>query len=193
MNVRPRTVRNRAGAPSQASGGGNASKEDIVVVVVLLLQLLLKALREHARQAANTELRQMWVYLPLLRQLAEHPGITVNELARAGCMPKSQVSVLIARFARLGIVRKDADERDSRLVHVSITPEGRRQTRRWRAITRHALLRTLQPLSDDQRALIVEGLRTLLSALQPNAPHPFGVQAAVPQPREPRAQRSAAC
>ena len=190
MNVRPRTVRNRAGAPSQASGGGNASKEDIVV---LLLQLLLKALREHARQAANTELRQMWVYLPLLRQLAEHPGITVNELARAGCMPKSQVSVLIARFARLGIVRKDADERDSRLVHVSITPEGRRQTRRWRAITRHALLRTLQPLSDDQRALIVEGLRTLLSALQPNAPHPFGVQAAVPHPREPRAQRSAAC
>jgi hypothetical protein len=46
----------RAEAPSQASGDGNASKEDIV----LLLQLLLKALREHARQAANTELRQMW-------------------------------------------------------------------------------------------------------------------------------------
>jgi hypothetical protein len=45
----------RAEAPSQASGDGNASKEDIV----LLLQLLLKALREHARQAANTELRQM--------------------------------------------------------------------------------------------------------------------------------------
>ena len=48
-------------------------------------------------------------------------------------------------------------------------------------------------LSDDQRALIVEGLRTLLSVLQSNAPHPFGVHAAVPQPREPRAQQSAAC
>jgi DNA-binding MarR family transcriptional regulator len=189
MNVRLRTVRNRVGTPSQASGDGDASGE----VIILLLQLLLKALREHSRHAANTELRQLWVYLPLLSQLAEHPGITVNELARASCMPKSQVSVLIARFASLGIVRKDADERDSRLVHVSITREGRRQARQWRATTRRALVRTLQPLSDDQRALIVAGLWTLLSALQPNAPHRFDVHASGPELREPRAEQSSGC
>jgi|ERR1019366_8796375 DNA-binding MarR family transcriptional regulator len=189
MNVRLRTVRDRVRASGQASADGKASKDDIV----LLLQLLLRALREHSRQAANTELRQMWVYLPLLGQLAEHPGITVNELARASCMPKSQVSVLVARFASLGIVRKEADERDSRLVHVSITPEGRRQARQWHATTLRALLQTLQPLADDQRNVIVEGLRTLLSALQPNAPSPSGVHASVPELREPRARLSAAC
>jgi DNA-binding MarR family transcriptional regulator len=189
MNVRPRTVRSGVVPPSPASGSGNASKEDIV----LLLQLLLKALREHARQAANAELRQMWVYLPLLRQLAAHPGVTVNELAREGCMPKSQVSVLIARFESLGIVRKEMDERDSRLVHLSITPEGRRQARRWRATTRHALVGTLQPLSGDQRALIVAGLRTLVSAFQQDAPRRGGVLTAMPQLREAHGQQSSAC
>jgi DNA-binding MarR family transcriptional regulator len=167
MNVRSGTVCDSAETRSSAIGGGSGSEEDIV----LLLQLLLTALREFARHAPNTDLPQLWVYLPLLRQVAERPGITLNELARAVGMPKSQVSVLIARLARLGIVRKQADEHDTRLVHLCITSEGRRQAGRWRAISGRALLRTLQPLSDDQRGSIVQGLRTLVSALQPGVQH----------------------
>ncbi len=167
MNVRPRTVGGSAETPSRAIGEGVGSEEDIV----LLLQLLLRALREYARHAPKDGIPQLWVYLPLLRYMAEYPGITLNELARASGMPKSQVSVLIARLARLGIVRKQADEHDTRLVHLCITSEGRRQAGRWRATSGRALRRTLQPLSDDQRASIVQGLHTLVSALQPGAPH----------------------
>jgi DNA-binding MarR family transcriptional regulator len=105
-------------------------------------------------------------YIPLLHKIADQPGVTVNELARLTQTPKSRVSVLVARLVELGIVGREADEHDTRLVRLRITAEGQARAAAWRAAASQALVRSLKPLSDQQLAMVVEGLRLLLGALE---------------------------
>ncbi len=135
--------------------------------VARLLREVQRALHEeYFRKAKGTSLVRLYQYMPMLREVVRQPGITINELARLSHLPKSHVSVMMARLVELGIIRKEADARDNRLVRLQLTTIGRRRVEAWRAANRRTLVRTLQPLSDDQLALIVNGLRLLLSALQ---------------------------
>jgi DNA-binding MarR family transcriptional regulator len=135
--------------------------------VARLLREVQRALHdEYFRQAKGTSLARLYQYMPMLREVVLQPGITINELARLSHVPKSHVSVMMARLVELGFVRKESDARDNRLVRLRLTVTGRRRVESWRAGNRRTLVRTLQPLSDDQLALIVSGLRLLLSALR---------------------------
>jgi len=102
----------------------------------------------------------------LLQEISEHPGITLNEVARMTGLPKSRVSVLMSGLAAQGVVRKDGDPGDSRLVRLCITPEGSGHIVEWSALARQATERLLQPLSDDELVVVAEGLAALQRALQ---------------------------
>src|SRR5674476_1152472 len=104
--------------------------------------------------------------LALLQEISEHPGATVNEVARLTGLPKSRVSVLMSSLAVARIVRKDSDSRDSRLVRLFITPEGSRRTAEWSAAAQQAIGQLLQPLSDDELEVIAEGLAALQRAFE---------------------------
>jgi DNA-binding MarR family transcriptional regulator len=104
--------------------------------------------------------------LVLLQEISEHPGATVNQVARLTGMPKSRVSVLMTDLAAQGIVRKDRDSRDSRLVRLYVTTEGSRRTAVWTAAAQRAIHALLQPLSDDELQVISEGLAALQRALE---------------------------
>jgi DNA-binding MarR family transcriptional regulator len=104
--------------------------------------------------------------LALLQEISEHPGATVNEVARLTGLPKSRVSVLMSSLAAARIVRKDSDSRDSRLVRLFITPEGSRRTAEWSAAAQQAIGQLLQPLSDDELEVIAEGLAALQRAFE---------------------------
>jgi DNA-binding MarR family transcriptional regulator len=102
--------------------------------------------------------------LAVLREISEHPGATLNEVARMTGLPKSRVSVLISGLSAQGIVRKDDDSRDSRLVRLHLTAQGARRTAEWSAAARQAIDALLQPLSDEELEVIAEGLAALQRA-----------------------------
>ncbi len=104
--------------------------------------------------------------LALLQEISEHPGITINELARLTGLPKSRVSVLMTRLAAGQIVRKDSDEHDSRLVRLRITAEGLRRAAEWSAASQQAIGRLLRPLHEDELAVIADGLAALQRAFR---------------------------
>jgi DNA-binding MarR family transcriptional regulator len=104
--------------------------------------------------------------LAAIREIAEHPGITVNELARLTGLPKSRVSVLMTRLAAQRIVRKDHDDHDSRLVRLHITSEGRQCAADWTDASQRAIGALLQPLSDNELDTIARGLTTLRRAFR---------------------------
>ena len=163
MNVRAGTF----ARPLAEKAGSVDPEGPIAEEVARLLGEVHRALHdEYFRQANGTALARLFPYMPLLLEVVRQPGITVNELARLAHVPKSHVSVVMARLVELDLVRKEADESDSRLVRLHMTPEGRRRTKSWRAANRRTLMRTLQPLSDDQLAVIVGGLHQLLAVLQ---------------------------
>jgi DNA-binding MarR family transcriptional regulator len=88
--------------------------------------------------------------LALLQEISEHPGVTLNESARLTGLPKSRVSVLVSGLAAQGVVRKESDSHDSRLVRLCITPEGSGHIVEWSALVQQAIDQLLQPCSDEQ-------------------------------------------
>ena len=104
--------------------------------------------------------------LAILQEISEHPGVTVNDVARMSGLAKSRVSVLISSLAAQRIVRKDSDSRDSRLVRLCITPEGSDRIAEWTALAQQAMSHLLQPLSDEELEVVSEALAALQRAFQ---------------------------
>ena len=150
-----------------AGGSGTSGRAETQEQVIELLHRVARSLRrQHARLAAGQgfPFPAYGPYLALLHEVSGHPGVTISELARLTGLPKSRVSVLMRRLVAERIVRRDNDERDSRLVLLSITPEGRRRAAEWSAASRQAIGRLLQPLRDDELLVIASGLTALQGA-----------------------------
>jgi DNA-binding MarR family transcriptional regulator len=164
VNV-PRETIIRATARTNAAPG-RAETQDKVAG---LLRDVVRGFRQQHVDLAAGEQFPFPVYglsLAAVREISEHPGITVNELARLTGLPKSRVSVLMTRLAAQRIVRKDGDEHDSRLVRLRITPHGRQCVADWTAASQRAIGALLQPLGDDELDIIARGLAALQRAFR---------------------------
>jgi DNA-binding MarR family transcriptional regulator len=159
-----RSIRNDPDGRPGETAPARAEAQD--QVAGLLRDVMRDFRRQHVRLAAGRQfpLPLYGLSLAPLREISEHPGITVNELARVTGLPKSRVSVLMTRLAAARIVRKDGDSRDGRLVRLHITPEGRQCAAEWAAASQRAIGTLLQPLSDSELDVIARGLTTLRRA-----------------------------
>ena len=137
--------------------------------VVGLLRVVARSLRrQHVGLAAGQgfPFPVNGAHLALLQEVSGHPGVTISQLARLTGLPKSRVSVVMARLVAERIVRKDPDEHDSRLVLLSITPEGQRRAAEWSAASQRVIGQLLEPLRDDELAVIAKGLTALQRAFR---------------------------
>jgi DNA-binding MarR family transcriptional regulator len=158
---------NVPGTITWTATGDGAGRAEMQEQVIELLRAVARSLRrQRVRLAAGQGFPLSGPHLALLQEIARHPGVTVSELARLTGLPKSRVSVLMTRLVAERIVRKDPDENDSRLVLLTITPEGRWRAAEWSAASRQAIGRLLQPLCNDELAVIASGLTALLRVLQ---------------------------
>ena len=81
-------------------------------------------------------------------------------------LSRSTVSGIVGRVLAKGLVARSADDVDRRLTRISVTPVAR-QFMRERApqLTAQPLLEALSRLSEQDRRVIVRGLRILRGAL----------------------------
>jgi DNA-binding MarR family transcriptional regulator len=107
--------------------------------------------------------------LPILKEVLGEPGITVNELARRTRMAKSQVSMIVATLVDEGILRREPDAADQRLVRLFVTGEGSARTERWRASYRSTLRSLVRSLGEGEAEDLLKGLRALNRALSQEA------------------------
>ncbi len=165
VNVRGQAI--AAGrATHRARSGDRISPEE----VVRLLRDVRRALRLASENADLQPAPQLVPYLPLFGVLAKRPGVTISELGRIARMPKSQVSVVMARAETQGLVSKEPDAADARLIRLRITPSGKAQLSRWRAAHHRVLWRALSSLSPDEVGAVITSLNALLRALQREEP-----------------------
>ena len=64
-------------------------------------------------------------YRPLLRPISEQEGITQQELAERTHLKAPTVSVTLQQMEQEGLVIRQTDGKDQRLIRVSLTPQGR--------------------------------------------------------------------
>jgi DNA-binding MarR family transcriptional regulator len=128
--------------------------------IVDLLRDVNRTLRERLMQGAEGKRRSL-ATLSLLRVLAREPGISLSELARRACMPKSLVSIVIADLSDDRLVKKVPDRGDLRLVRLHLTATGTRELGRWRAAYRAIAAEEIGTLAPEDAAQLLSGLRAL--------------------------------
>jgi DNA-binding MarR family transcriptional regulator len=70
----------------------------------------------------------------VLAVLAVHEGANLTELSEATVIPQPSVSRLVANLARRGYVERQNGKRDSRIVHLFLTPDGRKVYEKMRPL-----------------------------------------------------------
>lgn len=60
----------------------------------------------------------------VLAVLAVHEGASLTELSEATVIPQPSISRLVANLARRGYIERQNGKRDSRIVHLFLTPSG---------------------------------------------------------------------
>jgi DNA-binding MarR family transcriptional regulator len=130
--------------------------------LVELLRDVNRALREEiARRGESEGFPRFSRRLPIAREVLREPGITVNELARRTRVPKSQVSMIVGALVSDGLLRREGDASDQRLVRIFPTEEGSARFERWRSSYRALLRSMVGALSEVEAAHLLDGLRAL--------------------------------
>ena len=95
--------------------------------------------------------------LGALHTIHRRGSVTMSELADAlGATSMSTATQMGDRLARLGLVQRDHDSQDRRVVRLSLTPRARTLLERSLALRRRALKQALSSLDDEELATLVE-------------------------------------
>lgn len=124
-----------------------------------------RELHERFRRAIR-ELGLPPVAMILLRQIHDEPGVTVSELARRVGTAKSHVSNLVDQLVAQGYLEKRTDPTDQRLLRVYMTNAAISLKAKMDERAKAMWAEILAEMPDEQLALVVAGLRTLLAALE---------------------------
>ncbi|HEY0815033.1 MAG TPA: MarR family transcriptional regulator [Pseudonocardia sp.] len=95
-------------------------------------------------------------HLSLLSMLLLDGPVTVSQLAERLSVAPTTVSLIVSELARKDVVRRRADETDRRKRIVDLTDTGRPAVTQWLSPGAKAWREALDPLTPEQRRLVVE-------------------------------------
>jgi DNA-binding MarR family transcriptional regulator len=93
--------------------------------------------------------------------LGAYAPLSLNELAKAAGLDKSQISRVVSGLTARGLILREVDTRDGRGVRLTLTVPGRRLYAGLMEAARQRNERLAQRLSDDERACLERILITL--------------------------------
>ena len=178
MSARPKARPPRA---ARSADGGVAN-------VMNAIRTLVAALSQSAR-AVERDTGVTNAQLFVLRELAEHAPLSINDIAARAMTLQSTASLLVTRLVSLGLVRRTADENDARRALITLTARGRRIVEQAPEPPTALVLRALRKLPSRTRSRLDDALAQLLGAMglaSPASPPLFERAAARSRARGPR-------
>jgi DNA-binding MarR family transcriptional regulator len=104
---------------------------------------------------------QLWV----VKLLGGGASMKVTDLARRMYLHPATMVGLLDRLEVKGLVLRTRSDKDRRVVHVSITEQGRELVRNSPEVAQGLLVRGLEPLPDKKVKVISDGLEQIVSIL----------------------------
>jgi DNA-binding MarR family transcriptional regulator len=143
------------------SGRIASMASDQLVEDLLSLWRVLRKISHPVRQGEITP-QQYW----LLSQLWKRGSLSIGELADAVGVSQSAATTACKRLERSGLVTRERQSSDERVVLVGLTEHGRAQFESWRRHRREALAELLAPLSDADRAELQRLIERVLAVAE---------------------------
>lgn len=101
----------------------------------------------HPVKRAEITQEQYW----LMRRLHCHGAQSIGELADALSITGSSATTACKRLEKAGLVIRERQVNDERMVYVSLTEEGRERIAVWQQQRREVLSRLLEPLDKHEQ------------------------------------------
>ena len=140
------------------------SKSTMVAGIIDDIRRVFHVLAEQSRKAKHeTGLTgsQLWV----VKLLAGGSPMKVTELARRMYLHPATMVGLLDRLEAKGLVLRTRSDKDRRVVHVSITEQGRVLVQNAPEVAKELLVKGLEPLSEKKVKVISDGLEQIVSIL----------------------------
>ncbi len=106
--------------------------------------------------------------LGALRIVTRLPRISLGELSERMYLHISTVSGIVDRLEKKGYVTRERSDDDRRVVHLTVTADGRRVIKRTPLAGMGLLIHTIDQLPAERLRDILEGLRLLLDVMKIN-------------------------
>ncbi|MBO1419544.1 MarR family winged helix-turn-helix transcriptional regulator [Streptomyces sp. FH025] len=97
----------------------------------------------------------------LLRLVVDSPGSRVSDAAGELCLAGNSVSTLVNQLVGLGLLRREADPRDGRVVLLFATDEAVERVEAWRGRRRELMGELVADLPEEERAALAAALPAL--------------------------------
>ena len=133
-------------------------------VAVEAIRKIVRLLRDSA-QVVQGQTGITGAQLFVLRVLAAHPRLSINELADRTMTHQSSVSVVVSRLVERGLVARAPAPEDRRRQVVELTARGRLLHRKAPAVAQEMLIAAVRKLDPEQRRGLAGGLQALAAAL----------------------------
>lgn len=131
---------------------------DHLVENILTLYHLIRRASHSLHRADEITPEQYW----LLRHLHHNGARSIGELASSLGVTGSSATTACKRLEKAGLVTRQRQSDDERLVHVVLTSQGQQQLETWSQQRRALLLQLLHPLNEQEQADLQYLLERLL-------------------------------
>ena len=145
---------------STSSAPANTRRTARTAVAIEAIRRIVRALRLSAQRTqdeAGISAAQLFV----LRQLADTPAASLNELAERTLTDRSSVADVVERLASRGFVKRAQSSVDRRRLTISLTSAGERLLRSAPESPTAILIDALEGMSDRELAELARGLEAL--------------------------------
>lgn len=65
--------------------------------------------------------------LDVLMNIYRHPGMSQHDVARKLLVTRSSITMLLPQLEKQGLIRREGDERDKRIIRLHLTPAGEKK------------------------------------------------------------------
>jgi DNA-binding MarR family transcriptional regulator len=153
-----------SGARRRPDGGGSSGVQASLDALRRIVQALrLGAGEGHRRTGLSS------AQLFALQQIAEHPSLSINDLAALTFTHQSSVSVVVQRLVAQRLVSKVAAADDRRRQRLALTAKGRRALQRAPEAVQEQLIAAIVALPITRRRQLAQALTDVAKAVGPRA------------------------
>ena len=134
------------------------TSEHLVDDMLALYHLIRRA--SHPVHRAEITPEQYW----LLRLLRRRGALSISELAEKLGVTGSSITTACKRLEKAGLVMRERQSDDERMVRVTLTEQGIARVEAWQEQRRELLAHLLAPLAQDEQDALQQLLERILEA-----------------------------